>query len=397
VNNKPLTILITNNTLDALAGSETYVIDLAKGLLAAGHRPICFSLKHGQTAEILKQHTIACIDDFKQLGIKPDVIHAQHCLETLMALSYFEDVPVINMCHGWLPWQEIPAVHPNIQSYIAVDELCKERLMLQHAISEDKITVVQNFLDIDTYQPRDPLPKTPQKALYFANSLPEYDKILIEQVCKKLKMSLTFLGKKTSGSHPNPKAILGDFDLVFAKGRSAMEALSLGCAVIVTHNSKLAGMVSSQTLSYFKPLNFGVRTMSRALNEENLSNEIKRYCAKDAAIVMKELRPWLAREPRIHKLLECYQQAIISFNQQTISSTQANQAFSDTLKSMKHLDETNRHLVIRNRNLKQQVKASNRLLKKSDANPLWQAAELLEKHDLSLACKLMALAKRAKA
>ena len=50
-----LRILITNNTLDARAGSELYVRDIATALLERGHTPIAFTTLTGDVARELRQ------------------------------------------------------------------------------------------------------------------------------------------------------------------------------------------------------------------------------------------------------------------------------------------------------------------------------------------------------
>ena len=154
-------VLITNNTLDWRAGSELYVRDVALGLLRRGHQPVAFSTRLGAVAEELRAATIPVVDDLLRLAAPPDLIHGHHHLETTIAMLHFPGVPVVSFCHGWLPWEECPPVSPRIRRYVAVDEVCRERLVAEHGVAPDRIDTVLNFVDLARFRPRGPLPPRP--------------------------------------------------------------------------------------------------------------------------------------------------------------------------------------------------------------------------------------------
>ena len=166
-------ILITNNTLAARAGSELYVRDLAIGLLDRGHTPIAYSTILGEVAEEIRAATIPVVDRLDSLGAPPDVIHGQHHLDTMTALLHFPGVPAVYFCHGWLPWEELPPRFPRILQYVAVDFTCRDRLVLEEGIPEHRTRVLLNFVDLDRFKPRGPLPLRPRRALILSNSATE--------------------------------------------------------------------------------------------------------------------------------------------------------------------------------------------------------------------------------
>jgi len=88
-----LRILITNATLASLTGTETYVRDLALGLLRKGHTPIVYAPELGELAWELRDATVPVIDNLGSLGVTPDVIHGNHNTELMTALLQFQDVP----------------------------------------------------------------------------------------------------------------------------------------------------------------------------------------------------------------------------------------------------------------------------------------------------------------
>src|SRR5580704_4585509 len=161
----PLKILITNNGLAARAGSELYVRDLALALLRRGHIPIAYSTVLGEVADELRGATIPIVDNLDSLSITPDIIHGHHHLETMTALLRFPTVPAVYFCHGWIPWQEAPPKFPRILRYVAVDYTCRDRLLLEHGIPDDRVSVLLNFVDLERFSPRPPLPARPTRGL----------------------------------------------------------------------------------------------------------------------------------------------------------------------------------------------------------------------------------------
>ncbi|MDQ2936824.1 MAG: glycosyltransferase [Acidobacteriota bacterium] len=168
-------ILITNNGLSSRAGSELYVRDLAIGLLARGHTPVAYSSDLGDVAEEIRAANVPVVNTLEGLP-PPDVIHGQHHLDTMVALLHFPGVPAIYVCHGWLPWEELPPRFPRILRYVAVDHVCRDRLV-ERRITDDRIRVLLNWVDLERFKPRPPLPERPKRALVFSNHATEQNSI----------------------------------------------------------------------------------------------------------------------------------------------------------------------------------------------------------------------------
>ena len=159
---KPLEVLLTNNTLAGRAGSELYLRDVALGLKARGHRPVAYSQLLGEVADEISAEGILVVSDLKKLPQAPDIIHGHHNLETMTALLHFPDSPAIFCCHGYVPWQEHPPVFPRILRYLAVDQACLDRLH-ENGIPPERARLVYNFVDLQRFQPRSPLPPQPRR------------------------------------------------------------------------------------------------------------------------------------------------------------------------------------------------------------------------------------------
>jgi hypothetical protein len=305
-------ILITNNTLAQRAGSEIYVRDLALALLRRGHDPVVYSSVLGEVAEELRRATVPVIDDLAALNSKPDLIHGQHHLDTMVAVLRFPEVPAIFMCHGWAPWQERPPVFPSIRRYVAVDDLCRERLLTTPGIAADRVDVVLNGVDLKRFQARPPLPQRARSALVFSNyAAPGGFGDTVMRACRAHGLErVEVVGGCSGRTTAEPERLLQEFDIVFAKGRSAIEAMAVGCAVVVADTSGLAGMVDSANMQRLRRLNFGVRTMQAdRVTDASVAAALGRYDARDAATVSDFIRSDADFDAAVGRLLDIYHQA----------------------------------------------------------------------------------------
>ena len=295
-----LRVLITNNTLANRAGSEIYARDVAMSLLTRGHSPVAYSTVLGDVAEDLRCATVPVIDDMSSMTVAPDVIHGHHHLETMTALLHFPGVPAVYFCHGWLPWEEAPPRFPRILRYVAVDELCRERLIVEHGIDQHRVRLLLNFVDLRRFRPRTPLPSRPARALIFSNEASEQNyAALVRAACERANIRLDVVGLRSGNVVTNPESLLGDYDLVFAKARSALESLAVGAAVVLCDLGGIGPMVKSHNLERLRSLNFGVRTLRDPVCAELISSRIAEYDSNDAALVSSRIRETAGAETAI--------------------------------------------------------------------------------------------------
>jgi glycosyltransferase involved in cell wall biosynthesis len=315
----PLKVLITNNTLAEYAGSELYARDVALSLLRRGHRPLAYSQIHGRVAQELTAAGVPVYDDLSALATPPDIIHGQHNLETLTALLQFPHTPAIFICHGYVPWQEHPPAFPRILRYLAVDLACQDRLR-ENGIPPDRAEVLLNFVDLERFQPRAALPARPRKALVYSNYANESNYLpILRAACQHLGIELDAAGGNCGRRCHSPETLLPQYDLVFAKARSAIEALAVGCAVITCDTSGFGALVTTRNLEVLRQLNFGFRTLTRPMDQAVILKEIGDYDPADARATSLHIRAVADMERAIDRLLHVYRETLVQFRQMTPS------------------------------------------------------------------------------
>ena len=286
-----LSILVTNHALDMRAGTELYVRDLAVSLLRRGHAPVVYSPKLGAVAREIRRATIPVVDDLAAIAAAPDIIHGHHNLETMTALLHFPHTPAVFFCHGWQPWPEVPPQFPRILRYVAVDETCRDRLVREHAIPPARTRMLLNFVDLERFTPRAPLPARPQRALVFSNGA-HADGYLnaVRAACAQHGLQLDVIGLRAANVAAEPELVLGQYDLVFAKARCALEALAVGAAVVLCDAAGCGPLVTTVEFERLRRQNFGVRTLQEPTHADTLAREIARYDPHDAAEVSRRVR-----------------------------------------------------------------------------------------------------------
>jgi hypothetical protein len=306
-------ILFTNTTLAHRTGSELYVLEVARALLARGHAPRAWSPVLGELAAEIRAAGIPVSDDLAALAADgpPDLIHGQHHLETMTALLAFPGTPGIFVCHGAQPWEESPPRFPRLRRYVAVDEATRERLTVEGGVPAERITTLLNFVDLARFLPRQSLPPRPGRALVFSNNASETTFLpAIRAACAQAGLALDVAGIASGQPCPRPEELLPAYDLVFAKGRSALEALAVGCAVVLCDAAGCGPLVSAAELDDLRPQNFGLRTLTEPVLPAVLRARIERYDPEDAARVCVRIRLEAGLEAAVDRLVGIYTQAL---------------------------------------------------------------------------------------
>jgi glycosyltransferase involved in cell wall biosynthesis len=307
-----LRVLLTNRVLAHRTGTEVYVRDLAVALLERGHLPIVYSTHLGPLAAEIRSATIPVVSDVSAIGEPPDIIHGHHGLETLAALLAFPAAPAINVCHSWVGWADEPVRFPRVLRNIVVDHTTRDRLIFENGVPAGRVVVKLNPVDLDSFRPRGPLPSRPGRALVFSNSAsaraPFYT--AIAEVCASAGIALDVAGSASGNALARPQDALGDYDLVFAKGRAALEAAAVGAAVVLCDVAGAGPMVTSGNFRELRPLNFGMRALRSPATVPVLARELARYDASDAAVVSRLVRESSAHAAFVDEMIELYEDVI---------------------------------------------------------------------------------------
>ncbi len=285
-----LSVLLTIQTMEGPAGGSLYVRDFALELFRQGHRPSVYCRRLGAVSSELLQAGIPVLDSVGKL-LRPDIIHGNSPIETVAAMMRFPETPAIFVCHGWGSPDALAPKLPRIMRYLAVSEHARDALVFFYSIPEDLVSMHQNPVDLQRFPRRSALPGTPKRALILSNSLTEANHLeAIAEACDAAEMSLDVVGLGMGTDRMDPECIMRNYDVVFAKGRSALEALATGCAVILCDAAGFGELITTENYDLLRRRNFGLRTFQLPATTQTVSSQLKRYDAADAANVTERVR-----------------------------------------------------------------------------------------------------------
>lgn len=284
-------VLITNTVLDLRGGSESFVRDLARGLQRLGHSVLAYSSDQTQRPRLLENDVMPVATDLDSLPFLPDVIHAQHHLDAMTALASIPGVPALYHCHGAV-WRETTPKHPRIYHYAAVSATLADRIAIEAGIPPADITVLLNGVDVERFRAVRTLPDRPARALFFNGRHPEGSDTLaaVRQAASSRGLHLDVLGRPFGGTIPEPEHVLPGYDIVFASGRSAIEAMACGCAVVVLGRTSCGGMVHPSNFDRYRQANFTIAVNSPPPSAIAIAAELDRFSRDTCSAVTARVR-----------------------------------------------------------------------------------------------------------
>jgi len=305
-----LRVLITNGNLWPLTGTVLYVRDLALELQRQGHTPAVFSTTTGAVADELGAAGIPVVSDLRQLDRAPDIIQGHHHAQTMLAVRQWRAVPAIFVCHDHLSSRSVTPLHRRIRRYFGVSQLCVDRLV-REGVPPGDAALLLNFVDTKRFVPRPALPTHARRALVFSNYANEGTHLpAVRAACREAGLELDVVGYGVGNMVHHPEAVLGAYDIVFAKAKAAMEAMAVGTAVVLCDSTGVGPMVTSAGFDDLRPLNFGFQALRDPIEPGILLREIARYDAVDAERVRERLRSSADLERSVADLVAIYRAAI---------------------------------------------------------------------------------------
>jgi hypothetical protein len=146
----------------------------------------------------------------------------------------------------------------------------------------------------------------------------------VRDACAQVGVPVDVIGSVRRTGTSTPEAVLGRYDLVFAKARCALEAMAVGAAVVLCDAGGAGPMVTLNELAGLRVWNFGARVLGRQLDPAALVREIRRYDPGNAGAVSRTIREQASLEQALAQYESVYDEAMADD-----ASTAAGIAFSD--------------------------------------------------------------------
>lgn len=263
-------ILVTNNHLKNLAGSETFTYTLAVELQRQGHDVEVFTFHQGKVSKRLAGEGIPI-----RMGDLPsyDLILANHdtCVRAVSQKGF-----TIQTCHGIYPKLEQPSKDADL--YVSISQEIANHLTDQGFKSK----VIYNGVDCRRFYPKNPINEKVKTILSLSTSAKFNTKLA--RLCKLLNIKLITLNK-----FKNPQWNVEDFinmaDLVISLGRGCYESLACGRPVLVLDDRQYLsemgdGLILPENIDEIILYNCSGRRYKRRDTEKMLAEAIDNYDPK---------------------------------------------------------------------------------------------------------------------
>jgi hypothetical protein len=253
-----LRIVFCNHALAARAGSELWVRDVANFCSNQGHEIAVYSPTLGEVAEsiarmgILVTSSATAIHDFS-----PDIVHVNHYRYAEPVIDGFAgtDVKIVNMIHGVLPRPGMPRP-AGVDRYACVSVACKAKTFLLTPANWNDIAILPSFFDEAIFTAPDSRPRE-KRALLFTSKAAPSQVATMREALDAFDYRLDHYGH-AGAVVADPAQMLPTYDVVFAVGRSAVEALACGCRVILWDDGVIGPSVNRETFWTCVTANFAL-------------------------------------------------------------------------------------------------------------------------------------------
>ncbi len=237
-------IVLANRSLNLAAGTEHWIRDIANFLNRNGVPILVYANSLGTVADQIASSGVrvtSSIDEVREFA--PQVVHLHHArrMRPLVESLQGSDAKFINMLHGVLPPMEVPQLS-GIDQYLSVSIATKAHACLLSGRSWQSVNIIPNFFDERRFL-ADGAPSKHKRALLFAR-IAERDQVTdLQSLLQQFGYELDWRGGQ-DGIIQEPEEELKQYDLVFASGRSAIEASACRGRVILWQDGMIGPAVT---------------------------------------------------------------------------------------------------------------------------------------------------------
>lgn len=266
-----MNVLVANNHLSSIGGSEMYMYDLIKSLSEKRNIHVeYFTFQKGSVSEKIEQDLQVTFQSKK----KYDLIIASH-YPIIKKLCTFG--PIIQVCHGTSHILESPC--PLADFHVAVSQEISDFLTQQNIRNKTLL----NGLDLATKKPIHPLNHEIKNVLSLCQSKEANE--TIREICQEEKWGFTAFNKHVNPTF-NIEKIINQHDIVVGIGRSIYDAMACGRPGIIydqrEYNGNLAdGYLEPEQFNLFSLFNCSGRYSRKILDKQSLKNEFYKYNPED--------------------------------------------------------------------------------------------------------------------
>jgi len=262
-------ILLGQNHLHTLGGSETFIYTLARELVSLGHVVDIITLQEGIMSRRINQE-LGC--SINAISNSYDIALLNHTTIVNGVMTLFPGSNIVQTCHGIFPDLEQPvpgvrhvAISKEVQCYLAAKGFDS--------------ALIHNGIDCNLFCESENPSKYLKKVFSLSQS-DQFNQRLLE-IGGELGIVVEYNNKFTS-PRIDIQNVIKTADLVVSLGRGAYEGMACAKPVLIADQRPyqpgfMDGMVTSQNIDGFLENNCSGRKTQTPVTKENLLSEIEKY------------------------------------------------------------------------------------------------------------------------
>lgn len=267
--------VLGNRLLTAAGGTEVHLLTLAGALQRLGHEVVLYSPELGPFSDHVRRRGIEVVGELRELPGECDVVFAQDGIVVYDLVDRYPDaLQIFRVCGDVYDFQ----LPPQLGGVIDLIVVLSERYARVAAACAVQTPVLRLRVPIDTDRllPVAPIRARPRRAVLLGN-YPERDDI-VRTALESNGVEVTRIG--AGGQRYDLAAALEDADIVFAKGRAALDAMACGRAVYVYDVFGGDGWVTPESYPALDADNFAGQATDRIIDVATLESDLADYDAR---------------------------------------------------------------------------------------------------------------------
>lgn len=271
-------VLITNNYLVNLSGSEIVALNIANSFIEKGYEVVMATFSYGYPLKgIIEERGIKVLllNDNNLNNCNFDIIWAQH-FTTLNCILFDKNIKankIINNIMSPFEPLESPSVYSDHISLNVVNSLETKRKIIDEGVNEEKIFVMPNPVEkefINNYVTKKN--KILKKICVVSNHVPTEIYLAVEKL-RNQGFVVDIYGMRDTYVYINAE-ILNKYDAIITIGKTVQYGISLGIPIFCYDRFGGPGWLNRENIKKAFEFNFSGRCSNLKLSYEEISKEI---------------------------------------------------------------------------------------------------------------------------
>jgi hypothetical protein len=297
-----LRIVLATRALAEPGGSESYCLTLAHEFDRLGHDVTLMAEELGPLADMAEERGLRIARGASALPLECDVALVQDSVVTAALVSHYPEARVIHVAHSSLFDHQLPVLTAGVvDAVVVLNARVAERV---RALALD-VPVLRLRQPIDTrrFAPAGALPARPRRALLLGNYLDGERRAAIVDTWREEGIECTQTGIPT---HPalDVRPAIAQADIVVARGRAALEAMSCGRAVYIYDAFGGDGWVTADNYAAIEADGFAGLAATRPLEPDDLAADLAGYRPSMGMVNNELVQTHHSSRHHAHRLVE---------------------------------------------------------------------------------------------